>query len=67
MSEHDLQLREPIVEVAKVGQGMDRRRLIGDAGAGPYLLLELGAICAGVAGDQDGAGLSVDQVRYVIR
>ena len=67
MSDHDLQLGEPIVELAKTGERADRRLLIIDAGAGPYAVLELRVVCAGVTGDQDRAGLGIDQVRHVIR
>lgn len=67
MSDHDLQLWEPIVEFAKTGERTDRRLLIIDSGAGPYAVLELRVVCAGVTGEQDRAGLGVDQVRHVIR
>lgn len=67
MSDHDLQLWESIVEPAKTGERADRRLLIIDAGAGPYAVLELRVICAGVTGDQDRAGLGIDQVRDVTR
>jgi hypothetical protein len=67
VSDHYLQLWEPIVELAKTGERADRRLLIIDAGAGPYAVLELRVVCAGVTGDQDRAGLGIDQVRHVIR
>lgn len=67
MSNHDLQLWEPIVELAKTGERADRRLLIIDAGAGPYAVLELRVVCAGVTGDQDRTGLGIDEVRHVIR
>ena len=67
MSDHDLQLGEPIVELAKPGERADRCLLIIDAGAGPYAVLELRVVCAGVTGDQDRAGLGIDQVGHVIR
>ena len=67
MSDHDLQLWEPIVELAKTGERADRRILIIDAGARAYAVLELRVVCAGVTGDQDRAGLGIDQVRHVIR
>lgn len=67
MSDHDLQLWESIVELAKTGERADRGLLIIDAGAGPYAVLELRVVCTGVTGDQDRAGLGVDQVRHVIR
>ena len=67
MSDHDLQLWEPIVKFAKTGERADRRLLIIDAGGGPYTVLELRVVCAGVTGDQDRAGLGIDQVRDVIR
>jgi len=67
VSDHDLQLREPLVKFAKTGERADRRLLIIDAGAGPYAVLELRVVCAGVTGDQDWAGLGIDEVRHVIR
>lgn len=67
VSDHNLQLREPIVELAKAGERTDRRLLVSDGGAGPYAVLELRVVCAGVTGDQDRAGLRIDQVRHVIR
>jgi hypothetical protein len=47
VSDHDLQLREPIVEPAKTGERADRRLLIIDARAGPYAVLELRVVRAG--------------------
>jgi hypothetical protein len=67
VSDHDLQLWEPIVEFAKTCERADRRLLIIDAGAWPYAVLELRVVCACVTGDQDRAGLGIDQVRHVIR
>lgn len=67
MSDHDLHLWEPIVELAKTGERADRRLLIIDAGSGLYAVLELRVVCAGVTGDEDRAGLGIDQVRHVIR
>ena len=67
MSDHDLQLWEPIVELAKTGERADRRLLVLDAGVGPYAVLELRVVCTGVTGDQDRAGLCIDEVRHVIR
>ena len=67
MSDHDLQLWEPIVEFAKTCERADRRLLIIDARAGPYTVLELDVVGASVTGDQDRAGLGIDQIRHVIR
>jgi hypothetical protein len=67
VSDHDLQLWEPIVELAKTGERADRRLLILDAGSGPYAVLELRVVGAGVTRDQDRAGLGIDEVRHVIR
>ena len=67
MSDHDLQLWELIVELAKTCERPDRRVLIVDAGGGPYAMLELRVVCACISGDQDGPGLGIDQVRHVIR
>ena len=67
MSDHDLQLWESIVELPKTGERADRSRLIIDARVGPYAVLELRVVCTGVTGDQDRAGLGIDQVRHVIR
>lgn len=48
MSDHDLQLWEPIVELAKTRERAGRGLLIIDAGTGPYAVLELRVVCAGV-------------------